>query len=138
MLRNENVHPLATRKSWLIFMGKIGQLMKMLLYCLLKVEHVQRLSNDGERDVDILKTTLQVIALAIREGNAFMEKSQGYFPRGELHKALEETGIAPHLFTEAYLFLTKKFERMMQFFGFLVEYRKETLESMMYNPENRW
>ncbi|KAL7234927.1 hypothetical protein ACSBR1_018404 [Camellia fascicularis] len=36
----------------------------------------RRLSNDGERDVDILKTTLQDIALATREGNAFMEKSQ--------------------------------------------------------------
>ncbi|KAL7197253.1 hypothetical protein ACSBR2_019852 [Camellia fascicularis] len=35
----------------------------------------RRLSNDGERDVDILKTTLQDIASAIREGNASMEKS---------------------------------------------------------------
>ncbi|KAI8008122.1 putative WRKY transcription factor 4 [Camellia lanceoleosa] len=98
----------------------------------------RKLSNDGERDVDILKTALQDITSAIREGNASMEKSQGCFPRGELHKALEEIGIAPHLFTEAYLFLTKKSERMMQFFGCPVEYRKETLESMMYDPENRW
>ncbi|KAL7199328.1 hypothetical protein ACSBR2_021590 [Camellia fascicularis] len=98
----------------------------------------RKLSNDGERDVEILKTALQDIASAIREGNASMEKSQGCFPRGELHKALEEIGIAPHLFTEAYLFLTKKSERMMQFFGCPVEYRKETLESMMYDPENRW
>ncbi|KAL7204977.1 hypothetical protein ACSBR2_017990 [Camellia fascicularis] len=50
----------------------------------------RRLTNDGERDVDILKTTLQDIASATRVGNAFMEKSQGCFPRGELHKALEE------------------------------------------------
>ncbi|KAI8019699.1 Disease resistance protein RGA2 [Camellia lanceoleosa] len=63
----------------------------------------RKLSNDGERDVDILKTALQDIASAIREGNASMEKFQGCFPRGELHKALEEIGIAPHLFTEAYL-----------------------------------
>ncbi|KAL7204974.1 hypothetical protein ACSBR2_017987 [Camellia fascicularis] len=98
----------------------------------------RRLSNDGERDVDILKTTLQDIASATREGNAFMEKCQGCFPRGELHKALEEIRIVPHLFTEAYLFLTKKYERMMQFFGCPVEYRKETLESMMYDPKNRW
>ncbi|CAL5398530.1 unnamed protein product [Camellia sinensis] len=98
----------------------------------------RKLSNDGERDVDILKTALQDIASAIREGNASMEKSQGYFPRGELHKALEEIGIVPHLFTEAYLFLTKKSERMMQFFGCPVKYHKETLESMMYDPENRW
>ncbi|GMP40640.1 hypothetical protein CsSME_00011007 [Camellia sinensis var. sinensis] len=98
----------------------------------------RRLSNDGERDVDILKTTLQDIASATREGNAFMEKSQGCFPRGELHKALEEIQIVPHLFIEAYLFLTKKSERMMQFFGCPVEYRKETLESMMSDLENRW
>ncbi|CAL5379160.1 unnamed protein product [Camellia sinensis] len=98
----------------------------------------RRLSNNGERDVDILKTTLQDIISATREGNAFMEKSQGCFPRGELHKALEEIRIVQHLFTEAYLFLTKKFERMTQFFGCPVKYRKETLESMMYDPENRW
>ncbi|KAI8009612.1 hypothetical protein LOK49_LG06G01661 [Camellia lanceoleosa] len=81
----------------------------------------RKLSNDGEKDVDILKTVLQDIASVIREGNASMEKSQECFPRGELHKALEEIGIAPHLFTEAYLFLTKKSERMMQFFGCPVE-----------------
>ncbi|KAI8017349.1 Isoleucine--tRNA ligase [Camellia lanceoleosa] len=98
----------------------------------------RKLSNDSERDVDILKTTLQDIASAIREGNASMEKSQGCFSRGELHKVLEEIGIAPHLFTEAYFFLTKKFERMMQFFGCPMEYRKETLERMMYDTENRW
>ncbi|GMP54458.1 hypothetical protein CsSME_00019626 [Camellia sinensis var. sinensis] len=98
----------------------------------------RRLSNGGERDVDILKTALQDIALAIREGNASMEKSQGCFPIGVLYKALEEIGIAPHLFTDAYVFLTKKFERMMQFYGCPVEYRKEILENMMYDPENRW
>ncbi|XP_028077837.1 uncharacterized protein At2g29880-like [Camellia sinensis] len=98
----------------------------------------RKLSNDGKRDVEILKTALQNITSAIREGNASVEKSQGCFPRGKLHKALEEIGIAPHLFTEAYIFLTKKSERMMQFFGCPVEYRKETLESMMYDPENRW
>ncbi|KAL7219175.1 hypothetical protein ACSBR2_012282 [Camellia fascicularis] len=98
----------------------------------------RRLSNGGERDVDILKTALQDIASAIREGNASMEKSQGCFPIRELYKALEEIGIAPHFFTEAYLFLTKKFERMMQFCGCPVEYRKEILESMMYDLENRW
>ncbi|KAL7249262.1 hypothetical protein ACSBR1_011421 [Camellia fascicularis] len=40
----------------------------------------RRLLNDGERDVDILKTTLQDIASVIREGNASMEISQGCFP----------------------------------------------------------
>ncbi|KAL7224067.1 hypothetical protein ACSBR1_025509 [Camellia fascicularis] len=98
----------------------------------------RKLSNNGERDVNILKTALQDITSAIRERNASMEKSQGCFPRGELHKALEEIGIAPHLFTDAYLFLTKKSERMMQFFGCPVEYHKETSEGMMYDPENRW
>ncbi|KAI7981145.1 hypothetical protein LOK49_Contig68G00011 [Camellia lanceoleosa] len=58
----------------------------------------RKLSNDGERDADILKIALQDIALAIREGNASMEKSQGCFPRGELHKALEEIGIAPLIY----------------------------------------
>ncbi|KAL7185050.1 hypothetical protein ACSBR2_027066 [Camellia fascicularis] len=64
----------------------------------------RRLSNDGKRDIDILKTALQDIASATKEGNASMKKSQACFPRGELHKALEEIGIAQHLFTEAYIF----------------------------------
>ncbi|KAL7219838.1 hypothetical protein ACSBR2_012825 [Camellia fascicularis] len=98
----------------------------------------RRLSNDGERDVDILKTALQDIVSAIREGNASMEKSQGCFPGGELHKALGEIKIVPHLFIEAYPFLTKKYGRMMQFFGCPMEYRKETLESMLYDPKNHW
>lgn len=93
----------------------------------------------GERaEVEEIKTAMEDIASAIREGNAVMEKAHGCVSTGQLHKALEEIGIEPYKRTGSYLFLINKPERMMAFFGSPVEYRKETLEYMMFDAQQHF
>ncbi|KAH7855776.1 hypothetical protein Vadar_028706 [Vaccinium darrowii] len=98
----------------------------------------RRLPRGEGAEVEEIKAAMQDLASAIREGNAVMEKAHGCVSTGQLHKALEEIGIEPYRRTEAYLFLINKPERMMAFFGSPVEYRKETLENMMYDPQKRF
>ncbi|KAF7135105.1 hypothetical protein RHSIM_Rhsim08G0135500 [Rhododendron simsii] len=53
----------------------------------------------GERaEVEEIKTAMEDIASAIREGNVVMEKAHGCVSTRQLHKALEEIGIEPWWF----------------------------------------
>ncbi|KAI8525062.1 hypothetical protein RHMOL_Rhmol13G0199000 [Rhododendron molle] len=89
-------------------------------------------------EVEEIKTAMEDIASAIREGNAVMEKAHGCVSTGQLHKALEEIRIEPYKRTKSYLFLINKPKRMMAFFGSPVEYRKETLEYMMFDAQQHF
>ncbi|KAG5529399.1 hypothetical protein RHGRI_029951 [Rhododendron griersonianum] len=98
----------------------------------------RRLPHGERAKVEEIKTAMKDIASAIREGNAVIEKAHGCVSTGQLHKALEEIGIEPYKRTESYLFLINKPERMMAFFGSPVEYRKETLEYMMFDAQQNF
>ncbi|GAV74331.1 hypothetical protein CFOL_v3_17811 [Cephalotus follicularis] len=93
-------------------------------------------SNDGDYEVEIVKDAMMEIALAIREGNAVLGKSQPRkYSEEELFAELVDIDAESHLLTKSYIYLVRNPDMMRAFFGCPIRMRKQVLMEMVYGDD---